>query len=46
MKYTLRPCIAIALGVILGAVPGTRAQSTRISQILEKVDPLLSRAGP
>ena len=42
MKYILRPCIAIALGVILGAAPGTRAQSTRISRILEKVDPLLN----
>jgi serine protease Do len=42
MKYVLRPFIAIALGVILGAAPGARAQSTSISRILEKVDPLLS----
>ena len=44
MRYVLRPYIAIALGVILGAAPGAGAQSTRISQILEKVDPLLSRS--
>jgi serine protease Do len=44
MKYILRPYIAIALGLILGAASGAGAQSTRISQILEKVDPLLTRS--
>lgn len=44
MRYVLRPFIAIALGVILGAAPGAGAQSTRISQILEKIDPLLSHS--
>jgi len=44
MKYILRPYIAIALGVLLSAAPGARAQSTRVAQFLEKVDPLLSHA--
>ena len=44
MKYILRPCITIAVAVVLGAAPGMRAQSTRIAQILEKVDPLLSHS--
>jgi S1-C subfamily serine protease len=42
MKYILRPSIAIALAVMLGAALGARAQTNRISQILQKVDPLLS----
>ena len=46
MRYVLRPYVAIALGVILGATAGAGAQSTRISQFLEKVDPLLSRSSP
>lgn len=44
MKYILRPYITIALAVILGAAAGARAQSTRIGQILEKVDPLLGHS--
>jgi hypothetical protein len=44
MKYILRPYITIALAVVLGAAPGVRAQSTRIAQILERVDPLLSHS--
>lgn len=42
MKYILRPYVAIALALMLGAVSGLRAQSGGISQILQKVDPLLS----
>ena len=44
MKYILRPYIAIALAAVLGAAAGAVAQSTRVSQILEKVDPLLSHS--
>src|SRR5215472_11093887 len=44
MNHILRPSITIALALALGAAPGMRAQSTRISQILEKVDPLLHNA--
>src|SRR5579859_2169974 len=44
MKYILRPYIALALALVLGASPGVRAQSTRIAQILERVDPLLSHS--
>lgn len=44
MKYILRPCIAIALAVVLNAAPGGKAQSSRVSQILEKVDPLLTHS--
>jgi serine protease Do len=42
MKYILRPFITIALAVMLGAAPGARAQSNRISQMLQKLDPLLT----
>jgi serine protease Do len=46
MKHLLRPYKSIALGaalvaVAMGAPPSAHAQSTQISQILEKVDPLL-----
>jgi len=44
MKYILRPYITIALAVLLGMAAGARAQSTRIGQILEKVDPLLGHS--
>jgi serine protease Do len=44
MKYILRPYIAIALGAVLSAAPGGVAQSTRVSQILERVDPLLTHS--
>jgi serine protease Do len=45
MKYILRPTtIAIALAAVLTAAPGAGAQSTRISQILERVDPLTHNA--
>jgi len=44
MRYILRPYIAIALAAALGAAAGAGAQSTRVSQILEKVDPLLSHS--
>ncbi len=46
MKYILRPYIVIALAVVLSGAAGTYGQSTRISQILEKVDPLLSHSSP
>ena len=42
MKYILRPYVAIALAVMLGAAPGARAQTNRISQMLQRIDPLLS----
>src|SRR5215472_17142842 len=42
MKYVLRPYIAIALAILLSAALGVKAQSTRVVQFLEKVDPLLS----
>jgi serine protease Do len=45
MKSVLRPYIAITLGLILAA-PGVRAQSNRISQILDKLDPLMSHTSP
>jgi serine protease Do len=46
MKHLLRPFKSIALGMAMaagaiGAPPVAPAQSTQISQILEKVDPLL-----
>src|SRR5437763_11404911 len=44
MKYILRPYIAIALAAILGAALGAGAQSNRITQMLQKVDPLLSHS--
>lgn len=44
MKYILRPYIAIALAVVLSAAAGGRAQSSRVSQILERVDPLLTHS--
>jgi len=46
MKYVLRPYITIALAVLLSTAPGARAQSTRVAQFLEKVDPLLSHSSP
>ena len=42
MKYVLRPYITIALAVLLSASLGSKAQSNRVAQFLEKVDPLLS----
>ena len=43
MKYILRPYITIALAVMLGAAPGrTSAMRNRISQMLQKMDPLLT----
>jgi len=45
MKSVLRPYIAITLGLILAA-PGVRAPSNRISQILDKLDPLMSHSSP
>ena len=42
MRYILRPSVTIALALVLGAAPEAGAQSTRVSQILEKVDPLLT----
>jgi serine protease Do len=44
MKYLLRPYITIALAILGCAVLPGRAQSTRVAQILEKVDPLLSHS--
>jgi serine protease Do len=50
MKDLLRPFQLIALGVVLlgagvmVATPAASAQSTQISQILERVDPLLSHS--
>jgi membrane-associated protease RseP (regulator of RpoE activity) len=49
MKHLLRPFKSIALGVALvaaatGAPPPAPAQATRISQMLERVDPLLSHS--
>lgn len=44
MKSILRPYITIALAVLLSAAAGARAQSTRIGQLLEKVDPLLGHS--
>jgi membrane-associated protease RseP (regulator of RpoE activity) len=44
MKYILRPYIAIALAVVLSAAAGGRAQSSRVSQLLEKFDPLLTHS--
>jgi len=46
MKYILRPYVAIALAVILGAAPGGRAQTNRVSQFLQKIDPLISHNSP
>lgn len=46
MKYILRPYISIALAVLLSAALGARAQSNRVVQLLEKVDPLLSHNSP
>lgn len=44
MKYILRPFIGIALAVVVGTAAGAAGQSTRVAQILEKVDPLLSHS--
>lgn len=44
MKSILRPGITIALAIITGAATAAGAQSTRVAQILEKVDPLLSHS--
>lgn len=45
MKYLLRPYKAVVFAAILGAgTILTPAQSTKISQILERVDPLLSHS--
>ncbi len=55
MKYLLRPFTSIAVApaalLLFGAVlflapPGAPAQSTKITQILEQVDPLLSHSSP
>ena len=44
MKYILRPSIAIVLAAILGAAAWAGAQTNRVSQILDKIDPLLSHS--
>jgi len=44
MKYILRPYVAIALALMMGAVLEAGAQSNPISKILEKVDPLLTHS--
>jgi len=44
MKSILRPYIGIALAVAVGTATGAAGQSTRVAQILEKVDPLLSHS--
>jgi len=49
MKSILRPYITTALAVIAvavipGAVPGARAQSTHLGQILNRLDPLVSHS--
>lgn len=46
MKHILRPYITIALAVLLSAALGAKAQSNRVTQFLEKVDPLLSHNSP
>jgi serine protease Do len=55
MKYLLRPFTSIAVApaalLLFGAVlflapPGAPGQSTKITQILEQVDPLLSHSSP
>jgi len=45
MKYILRPYIAIALALLVGAA-GAGAQSSGIGRVLEKIDPLLTHSSP
>src|SRR5438270_13814975 len=46
MKYILRPYIAIALAILVGAAAGAGAQSSGIGRVLEKIDPLLTHSSP